>query len=46
MIYSGLELPSDIKAGAYLGYLVGSYYLTSHGYEDAPDAATAAGTAP
>jgi len=38
MIYSGLELPSDIKAGAYLGYLVGSYYLTSHGYEDAADA--------
>ena len=28
----------DIKAGAYLGYLVGSYYLTSHGYEDAADA--------
>jgi hypothetical protein len=46
MIYAGLELPSDIKAGAYLGYLVGSYYLTSHGYEDAPDADAAVGTAP
>jgi hypothetical protein len=38
MIYAGLELPSDIKSGAYLGYLVGSYYLTSHGYEDAATA--------
>jgi hypothetical protein len=33
MMYAGLELPSDIKSGAYLGYLVGMYYLTSHGYE-------------
>lgn len=40
MIYSGLELPSDIKSGAYLGDLVGRYYLTSHGYEDEPASAS------
>jgi hypothetical protein len=44
MIYSGLELPSDIKSGAYLGDLVGRYYLTAHGYEDEPPAATATPT--
>jgi len=42
MIYSGLELPSDIKSGAYLGYLVGRYYLTAHGYEDEPSANSSA----
>lgn len=45
MIYAGLELPSDIKSGAYLGYLVGNYYLTSHGYEDANDANASAAPA-
>ena len=42
MIYSGLELPSDIKAGAYLGYLVGNYYLTSHGYQSSDSASASA----
>jgi hypothetical protein len=46
MIYSGLELPSDIKSGAYLGYLVGKYYLTAHGYEDDPTANASATPTP
>jgi hypothetical protein len=46
MIYSGLELPSDIKSGAYLGYLVGKYYLTAHGYEDDPAADASATPTP
>lgn len=44
MMYSGLELQSDIKSGAYLGYLVGMYYLTSHGYEDSVGNASATPT--
>lgn len=31
-VYQGFELPSDVQAGAYLGYLVGEYFLASHGY--------------
>jgi hypothetical protein len=46
VIYSGQELPSDIKAGAYLGYLVGMYYLTSHGYETSSGGDGTASTAP
>jgi len=33
-MYRGHELPSDLKSGAYLGYLVGQYFLASHGYEE------------
>lgn len=35
-VYQRLELTSDVEAGAYIGYLVGEYFLASHGYEDAP----------
>lgn len=31
-VYQGLELPSDVKAGAYLGYLTGRYFLATRGY--------------
>jgi hypothetical protein len=33
-VYQRHELPSDVEAGAYLGYLVGRYYLASRGYAD------------
>ncbi|HUP99341.1 MAG TPA: hypothetical protein VM093_02675 [Aeromicrobium sp.] len=33
-VYQGYELPSDVEAGAYLGYLVGRYFLASRGYAD------------
>jgi hypothetical protein len=33
-VYQGYELPSDIEAGSYLGYLVGRYFLASRGYAD------------
>jgi hypothetical protein len=31
-IYQRFELPSDVKAGAYLGYLTARYFLASRGY--------------
>jgi len=33
-VYQGYELPSDVESGAYLGYLVGRYFLASRGYAD------------
>jgi hypothetical protein len=33
-VYQGYELPSDVTAGAYLGYLVGRYFVASRGYAD------------
>lgn len=33
-VYQGHELPSDVEAGAYLGYLAGRYFLASRGYAD------------
>ena len=31
-IYQGSELPGDTEAGAYIGYLVGRYFVASRGY--------------
>jgi hypothetical protein len=31
-LYQGLQLPSDVKAGAYLGYLTGVYFLAARGH--------------
>lgn len=35
-VYLGRELPSDVEAGGYLGYLVGRYFLASRGYPEPP----------
>jgi len=35
-VYLGRELPSDVEAGGYIGYLVGRYFLASRGYPDPP----------
>ena len=44
-IYQGVELPSDVEAGAYIGYLVGRYFLSSRGYpQPASTQRTAAAT--
>ena len=45
-VYLGRELPSDVEAGGYIGYLVGRYFLASRGYPEppAPTATTAAAT--
>ncbi|MFL6091163.1 MAG: hypothetical protein ACJ71Z_13595 [Aeromicrobium sp.] len=31
-VYQGFEIPSDVRAGAYLGYLTGRYFVASRGY--------------
>jgi hypothetical protein len=40
-VYQGVELPSDVGAGAYLGYLTGRYFLASRGLNRAAPTATA-----
>lgn len=42
-VYQGSELPGDTEAGAYIGYLVGRYFVASRGYPEptpAPKATT------
>lgn len=43
-IYQGAELPSDVEAGAHIGYLVGRYFLSSRGYPQPVPAPTATPT--
>ena len=43
-VYQGSELPGDTEAGAYIGYLVGRYFVASRGYPEptpTPSPATA-----
>jgi hypothetical protein len=44
-VYQGAELPGDTEAGAYIGYLVGRYFVASRGYPEPTPTPTAA-TAP
>jgi hypothetical protein len=39
-VYQGSELPGDTEAGAYIGYLVGRYFVASRGYPEPTPTAT------
>jgi hypothetical protein len=43
-IYQGGEIPGDTEAGAYVGYLVGRYFLASRGYPEPTPPRTATTT--